>query len=280
MKFLRLTLAIGLGLGLAVACGPETNGADGADATEGAAGARADDVPVSTAGGDEETAPLGAVRGVVRDARTDRPVPEALVSAGDFRTAADASGGYVLPPLPQGSVTVVAYRRGFRPDSATAAVKAGGSSVVDLSLEPAAPPCCTLAGDWSGRFVLDSAGIGSRPTAREAEGELRLDDAGDEGREATSRVAAGAGSSALNFGPLLGIDIAGAVGDVEGVVFNDDSVAVTLLPRFGDWAIELRGRQVADTIRGSWFQRASCCGAYGRFVLVRDSGEPSGGRGS
>lgn len=278
MNLLRLTLSIGLGL--AVACGPETDGADDRGVTERPAEARAGDAAVSTADGGDRVAALGAIRGVVRDARTDRPVPEALVSAGDFRTAADASGGYVLPPLPQGPVTVVAYRRGFRPDSVTAAVRAGGTSVVDLALAPAEPACCTLAGDWSGRFTLDSAGLDSRPAAREAEGRLSFEDTRDEGGEDADRVAAGSGSSELDFGPLLGIDIPGVVGEIEGVVFNDDSVAVTLLPRFGDWAIELRGRQAADTVRGSWFQRASCCGAYGSFVLVRDSGGRSGGRGS
>ncbi|MFW6084414.1 MAG: carboxypeptidase-like regulatory domain-containing protein [Gemmatimonadota bacterium] len=212
----------------------------------------------------------GAVRGVVRDARTDAPIGGAYVSAGGFSTSTDETGGYVLSPVAGGSTDVRAYLRGFRPDSTSATVRPGESVVVDLSLDPAEPPCCGLEGEWTAEFVLDSAGLNPSPGTRRLAGRLafRPDPPGD--ARSTSRIAVSTGTSELDFSSLLDGDLAGEVGTVAGEVFYGDSVAVTLQPRFGDWAVELRGLVEADTVRGDWFQRASCCGAYGHFVLVRE----------
>lgn len=279
MGFFRLTTVLGLllSVSLAAGCGPdeaevgderraEARGPAAVDRSEPESGPGADGI-------------RGALRGVIRDARTDRPLADALVSAGALGTATDAGGGFLMPGLSPGPVKVRAYRRGFRPESTTVVVAAGETSVADLPLIPADPPCCTLEGEWSGRFELDSAGLNSRPAARRIEGDLTFGDPGDADAGSGARVASATGSSRLDFAPLLGTDVQGVVGDIEGMVFAGDSVAITLLPRFGDWAIELRGRQAADTLRGSWFQRASCCGAYGRFVLVRDD-DGGAGRGS
>lgn len=281
MRLARLNGSLALALALvwtAGACGPDEDEVPAADTTR-AVEAVPDDTSPTRDEVREAVAP-GVVRGVVRDAQTGDPVAGVLVSAGDFGATSDASGGYALPPLPPGSVMLRAYRRGFVPESVEVVVNSGELTVTDLSLDASAGPCCELEGDWSARFTLDSAGLGSRPSARSLEGGLSFeadDDEADTG-EPGNRVERSSGTSDLDFGPLLGSDM-GAVGELEGTAFSHDSVAITLHPRFGDWAIELRGLQSADSIRGRWFQRASCCGAYGRFVLTRDE-STGAGRGS
>lgn len=266
MRIVRFSLVFGLGLALACGSGDETKDGDGSPA---ATAAVADT---------SEATPVGTVRGVVRDARSDRPIVGALVSAGEYGTSTDDAGAYLMSTLPPGPAKVRAYRRGFRSESTTVVVEAGMSVVIDLALAPADPPCCTLEGRWSGRFALDSAGLNSRPRTRSLEGTLTFETPEARGR-ADELVAEASGVTELDFGPLLGTDVPVNLGDIRGLVFHGDSVAITLLPRLGDWALELRGRQSADTIRGTWFQRASCCGAYGRFVLVRDDESDRAGRG-
>lgn len=259
---LRLvSLAVALGLAGIPGCAP-------ADSPEGENGSR-DAVSSRTT---DEGGPVatGAVRGVIRDARTDAPISGAHVSAGGFSTSTDDMGGYVLPLVPRGRVDVHAYLRGFRPESTSVTTRSGARTTVDLSLVPAEPPCCDLAGDWSAEFVLDSAGLNPPPGARRLTGRMSFRSDGAAAGGPAPRIAAATGSSGLDFSSLLAGDLAGEVGTLAGEVFHDDSVAITLQPRFGDWAIELRGRVAADTIRGNWFQRASCCGAYGHFLLVRD----------
>ena len=222
----------------------------------------------ASVGGEAGPGATGAVRGVVRDARTDAPVNGVHVSAGAFATSTDEMGRYVLPLVRRGEATVHAYLRGYRPDSATVLVRAGESADTDLALVPAAPPCCDLGGDWSAEFVLDSAGLNPAPGARTLIGQLTFERSPTGG--ASVRTAEATGRSGLDFSALLDGGLSGEVGAIAGEVFHGDSVAITLQPRFGDWAVELRGRIDADTVRGSWFQRASCCGAYGHFSLVRE----------
>ena len=80
-----------------------------------------------------------------------------------------------------------------------------------------------------------------------------------------------AGESRVDFASLLGPNV-GSEDSALGSVFSGDSVAITVVPRFADWGVEMLGRVSGDTIRGIWYQRASCCGAYGRFTLLRTAG--------
>lgn len=259
----------------AIACGPDEDEVPAADATSDVQGVPGGAAPAT----DEvrEAPPPGVVRGIVRSAQTGDPVEGALVSADEIGATTDASGNYALPPLPPGSLTVHAYLRGYVPESTQVEVGAGQLTNTDLSLDDAPAPCCELDGDWAARFTLDSAGLNARPSSRSLDGRLSFETE-DDGADPRRRVARSSGTSDLDFGPLLGSKV-GAVGELEAVAFSDDSVAITLFPRFGDWAIELRGLQSADSIRGSWFQRASCCGAYGSFVLTPRA-SPNSGRGS
>ena len=277
MRLVTMNRSLVLALAVVVtasACGPDedevpaTGAISDAEAASDGAPAVADEV--------RETSPSGIVRGIVRSAQTGDPVEGALVSAGDFGATTDVAGCYALPPLPPGSVMLLAYRRGFVPESTEVEVAAGRLINTNLSLDDAPSPCCELDGDWSARFTLDSAGLNARPSSRSLDGRLSFE--ADDAADAERRVARSSGASDLDFGPLLGSDV-GAVDELEALAFSDDSVAITLFPRFGDWAIELRGLQSPDSIRGSWFQRASCCGAYGSFLLTRDPSR-SAGRGS
>ncbi|MDH3298688.1 MAG: carboxypeptidase-like regulatory domain-containing protein [Gemmatimonadota bacterium] len=222
--------------------------------------------PDASSGPDSSVA-SGAIRGTVRDASTDRPVAGAEVSTGALGAISDATGAFGVAPLAAGPLKLRAYRRGFVPDSVTAIVTSGVTSLIDFSLVPAEPPCCRLDGVWSASFVLDSAGLNARPSSREASGELVFDGSMTDPGPADN-VFASTAESRIDFGRMLGADQTSAV-DGEGLVFGGDSVAITVVPRFADWGVELLGRFSADTIRGIWYQRASCCGAYGTFTLIR-----------
>ncbi len=219
----------------------------------------------------EEEAPApGAVRGTVRDASTDRPVAHAEVSAGALGASTDATGAYGVAPLPAGPLKLRVYRRGFVPDSVTAIVVPGVSSLIDFPLVPAEAPCCRLDGLWSAAFVLDSAGLNAQPSSREASGALAFNASATD-LEPVDNVLISTGESRIDFEPLLGAAESSG-GAAEGVVFGGDSVAITVVPQFADWGVELLGRLSADTVRGIWYQRASCCGAYGTFTLIRTAG--------
>lgn len=253
-------LSVVLGAAVFAACAPETEDAGAEGRTPEARSSPSDEaVPVAT----------GAIRGVIRDSRTDAPVSGVHVAAGGFSTSTDEMGEYVLPRVPHGRVAVDAYLRGFRPESTSVTVRPGESTAVDLSIAPSEPACCDLAGEWSAEFVLDSAGLNPPPGARRLTGRMAFQP-DHSGAGGASRVAAATGVSELDFSPLLYGILSGEVGAIAGEVFHGDSVAITLQPRFGDWAIELRGQVAGDTVRGNWFQRASCCGAYGHFELVHD----------
>jgi len=209
---------------------------------------------------------VGGARGTVRDALTDEPIGGAHVSAGDLGTLADDNGEFGVAPLPPGSLEVVAYRRGFIQESLTVIIESGVSILVHVPMLPAKPPCCELNGLWSGAFVLDSAGLNGVPTSRDVSGELVFDSPAVTATE--EQVWHFGGRSQVEFRTLLGTD-SDVLEDAEGLVFDGDSVAITVVPRFGDWGLEMLGRVTADTIRGIWYQRASCCGAYGTFILTR-----------
>ncbi|MGI9039395.1 MAG: carboxypeptidase regulatory-like domain-containing protein [Gemmatimonadota bacterium] len=283
---MRLIPAVGFaGIAFAVACQPSADQAATDQAAEGTGG--------GTRGTSVRAGRRGEVRGVVRDAETERPLDGAWISAGDLGADTDATGSYALTLLPPGPTKVRAYRRGFRAESVTVIVRAGDATTADFNLAPAPPPCCRLAGRWTVAFALDSAGLNARPSTRHLSGSVAFvavdsdraaesgetatatDSVGDTGRRPDmARSASATGRAAFDFAPLLGTGIDARVEELAGVVFAGDSVAITLIPRFGDWAIELLGRQEADTIRGDWFQRASCCGAYGTFVMTRDAAVP------
>lgn len=212
---------------------------------------------------------VGAVRGTVRDATTDNPLDGVQVSVGELGAMSDGTGSYGLAPLQPGSLTVRAYRRGFAPESVSARLDAGASMVIDFPLMPASPPCCDLTGVWTAAVALDSAGLNAAPASREAAGEIVFDALPAELQSLGVRQSEG--NSRVDFSSLLGPQL-GSEDNARGAVFAGDSVAITVVPRFADWGVELLGRISGDTVSGIWYQRASCCGAYGTFTLLRTAG--------
>ncbi|TFG64334.1 MAG: carboxypeptidase regulatory-like domain-containing protein, partial [Gemmatimonadales bacterium] len=212
----------------------------------------------------------GGIRGTVRDGFTDQPVSGAQISAGGFSVLTDDSGVYGVAPVSPGSLELAVYQRGFVQESITAIIESGVSTVIDFPLLPAEPPCCELGGLWTGEFVLDSAGLNVTPASRNVSGELVFDRLQAD-TSFGERVHQSRGRSRVEFQTLLGSDWS-VLEAAEGLVFDGDSVAITVVPRFADWGVEMLGRMSADTVRGIWFQRASCCGAYGTFTLIRTAG--------
>lgn len=210
---------------------------------------------------------VGGIRGTIRDAVTDEAVREAQVSTGDLSALTDDHGDYNLAPVSPGSLELAVYQRGFLPESLTAVIESGVSTLIDFQLVPSESPCCELDGLWLGEFVLDSAGLNVQPASRNVSGELVF-----EGRAVNSpisdRTNESVGESRIEFQTILGSEL-DVLEEAEGAVFGGDSVAITLVPKFADWGLEMLGRMHADTVHGIWFQRASCCGAYGTFTLIR-----------
>jgi hypothetical protein len=234
---------------LALACGSDTDSPEPAAVQEGPS--------------------VGAVRGTVRDATTDNPLEGVHVSAGGLGAMSDGTGSYGLAPLQPGTLAVLAYLRGFAPESVSVTIEPGVSMAIDFPLTPAAPPCCDLTGVWTAAVALDSAGLNASPASREAAGEIVFDVV--PGLSPSSGVRQSEGNSRVDFASLLGPEL-GSEDDARGAVFAGDSVAITVVPRFADWGVELLGRISGDTISGIWYQRASCCGAYGTFTLLRTAG--------
>lgn len=231
---------------LAVACAPDAAQPDAADL--------------------EESPAVGAVSGTASDGSTDTPLAGVQISAGEFGTRSDDTGEFGLASLRPGPLMVQAYKRGFVPESVTVIIEPGISDLIDFPMTPASPPCCDLMGIWSARVVLDSAGLNVTPAAREASGEIVFDGAHRD--PGSARVRLSAGASRVDFASLLGPQV-GSEDSARGSVFGGDSVAITVVPQFADWGVELLGRVSGDTVRGIWYQRASCCGAYGTFTLLR-----------
>jgi len=210
---------------------------------------------------------MGGIRGTIRDALTDEAVRGAQVSAGGVSAVTDDFGVYGVAPVSPGSLELAVYQRGFVPGSLTTVIEPGVSTLIDFQLVPSEAPCCELDGLWMGEFVLDSAGLNVQPASRNVSGELVFERRAVDS-SVSERTNNSVGESRVDFQTILGSDL-DVLDEAKGSVFGGDSVAVTLVPKFADWGLEMLGRMHADTVRGIWFQRASCCGAYGTFTLIR-----------
>lgn len=82
----------------------------------------------------------GRVQGVVLDAATKKPLPEAVVQLpGRNRILTEADGRFVIEAVEPGPVKVVASRTGYEPREQGGAVDKGGLLSLELAL-PALPP--------------------------------------------------------------------------------------------------------------------------------------------
>lgn len=229
------------------------------------------------------------VAGVVTDAQTGVPVGGVLVmvNPGFSMEVSDSAGAFAVEYLAPGRRKLVVERRGFLPLARVLEVRAGDSVRVDMALERAPAPCCTLDGTWEARFVLRTpAEMGPAPTDSVVTGTITFADSIPDPFRRRGRpdpyVAVSHGLSELDFSPFFGGRIArdvsttvfGGTGstfdrEATGVVFNGDSVDVTLIPRISHGGVSMEGAIEGDVIRGRWIQRAYAGGATGVFELRR-----------
>lgn len=244
----------------------------------------------SPATGDPDCRPIdGAWAVAIRlvDAVTSKPVTDAVGMTWSTLDAApsDSAGWLCIRVLPPGADSVEVSRPGYRSTILTVAGQRGELLIREVRMQRVPDPCCDLRGRWRITFNLDSASeFGPRPTSRSASGELALGPgilAPEVGDVVDSLVRTVRGLHEVDFHPFFGGPVAWSMStsvfgdgpdlmrEVMGRVPSGDSVSITFIPRMSHGSLSLSGRIRRDTIRGSWIQNAYCCGARGRFVMVR-----------
>jgi|WetSurMetagenome_2_1015567.scaffolds.fasta_scaffold80356_1 hypothetical protein len=233
------------------------------------------------------------IRGVVVDS-AGAPVPGVSLSADNLGGYSDSLGRFEIPYQEFGSVTVVAARLGYLPDSVDVVVRPPDTASIRVILARAPAPCCSLTGHWNMIFQLDSPGTGQQPVTRRVAGDIRFSGVIrlgwpylGEGAPSDPFVHTMGGLFDVDFGPFWGTQIApdvstSIVGPVTstfanealGRIFSDDSVEVDLIPRISHGGVSFGGRLRGDTMSGAWVQRAYCCGARGTVTMIRVSADP------
>lgn len=199
----------------------------------------------------------------------------------------DCDGEYAVLPFADGPHTITVNHRGYVSHTATVTFSKGITQRLDFALVAAPLPCCDLRGRWAIDLQLDSAAaLGDPPSARAAKGSLVFADSlrleWDRPSIPDSRFNSVNGRADIDltpfFGGPLGPDISRSMfgptdGDflreATGTVFSSDSVAIDLIPRISHGGLSLQGRLRGDSVTGKWYQRAYCCGAFGRFTMRR-----------
>lgn len=161
------------------------------------------------------------------------------------------------------------------------------ASTLALQLASQAP-----TGLWAVELWMDSAGaLGPRPTARYVRGQVAFDTLHAEtgtasnGQRWTRRYWPGRFSIDLKpfFGAQIGDDVSTTVfgpfdstssTEVEAESAIADTIHMNFIPRVSHGGITASGKLRGDTLVGTWHMRAYCCGAVGRFRMLRVSGAP------
>jgi Carboxypeptidase regulatory-like domain len=233
--------------------------------------------------------------GRVTLAGSGAPLPGVWVNTGPFGGETDSLGRYTVDRVEPGRVEVLFERRGYVEERRTYTAKSKRTDTMDVVLRLGQRACCQLSGRWSVRLDVDTPGIAARTMrSRTALGTLRF---GPEYPDPFAEVREAAQADTLNpvkdefgrfdidlavfFGGPYGRDVSTTVfggadstlfKEAAGAVFDGDSAEVHLIPRMSHGGIYMAGRVRNDTITGRWWQAAYCCGAMGRFVMVRDRG--------
>lgn len=166
----------------------------------------------------------GAIRGVVLDSASQRPIPGVQVSVTSSTLGAltDATGRYQINGVPAGARTLQARRVGYAPASRTVTVAAGDTTAVDFTLASVAAQLgeVVVVGYGTVRREqvstaiarVDASEITNTPTASldaalqgKAPGVQVIQNAGNPGNGITVRVRGSASLSASNQ-PLYVID--------------------------------------------------------------------------
>jgi hypothetical protein len=146
-------------------------------------------------------------------------------------------------------------------------------------------PAALIGPDWRVTFQLDSANrFISPPTGREVTGLIVLTDSAASDQAIVEARRGRVGRYRIDFTPFFGAPFAKDVStSVVGPTSNEDfltrvhwwisgrQLVVVLTPQMSHGPVAFFGRLYGDSIAGTWYQRAYCCGAYGRFVMRRAS---------
>jgi hypothetical protein len=100
----------------------------------------------------------GAIGGVVRDAATQNPIAEVLVTVDEGRrgNVTDTTGAYRIRQLRSGTYTVTVRRIGYQPRALTGVVvRAGGTTPLDITLDASPVQLDELAVEAAPDLLLD-----------------------------------------------------------------------------------------------------------------------------
>ncbi len=230
--------------------------------------------------------------GVVVEDSSGVPLVAVFVSGEYFGDITDSAGTFHVPYLNAGRHQLVAQRRGYEATIANVTIMPPESTVVSIRMHRAQKPRFELEGRWHLNLTLDSAGVNQKPSARHAEGDVVLSHRfpsqwGSVGL-VDPWVQTIEGQYELDLSPFWGQQVAADVSttvfgptgptfmkEASAATFNGDSLTIDFIPRVSHGGISLSGRLIhADSAVGTWYQRAYCCGAFGRFRLSRISPDP------
>lgn len=222
------------------------------------------------------------------DATTRLPVRDVGIWSGMSGARTDSLGFACLRDRAESPDTLHLWRRGYVEQEVEVRGRAGELVVRAIDFRRVAPPCCDLRGEWDLRLQLDTPGrMHPRPAARTTSGVVRLGPrilAPEEGDDLDSLVRPVRGLHEVDLSPFFGgpyatdvsTTVFGGSGgretlfkEVEALIAAGDSVEITIIPRMSHGGLSLTGRIRGDSIQGTWFQNAYCCGAVGRFVMIR-----------
>lgn len=234
----------------------------------------------------------GMAVGVVVEDSSGTPLAAVFVSSESRGSISDSAGTFHVPYLNAGRHQLVAQRHGYEATIANVTIMPPESTVVSIRMHRAQKPRFELEGRWHLELMLDSAGVNQNPSARHAEGDLvlshRFPSPWGQVGPVDPWVQTIEGLYELDLSPFWGQQVApdvsttvfGPTGpnfmkEASAATFNGDSLTIDFIPRISHGGISLSGRLIhRDTAVGTWYQRAYCCGAYGRFRLWRISADP------
>jgi hypothetical protein len=181
--------------------------------------------------------------------------------------------------------TLSVERRGYEAEHVVVRGRTGDVVHRELFLQRVPRPCCDLRSRWRITMLLEQAAdMYPNPSGRRTSGEVALGPhilAPEDGDDLDSLVLVRRGLHQVDFTPFFGGPVAPDVSrsvfgtgpdllhEVEATVTSGDSVEMTFIPRMSHGSISFNGRVIRDTVRGTWVQNAYCCGARGRFEMVR-----------
>lgn len=234
-----------------------------------------------------------AVNVVVRDSRTGRPLPNVWLADDEQFVVTDAKGWACLRSLTRLPESLVLTREGYQEAVLMLSGVAERSVRREVRMHRVDAPCCDLRGEWRIRLDLDSpSGQHPNPAGRHTSGTLRLETAFQTsmGEPIVDEIVRPViGRFDVDLAPFFGGPYAKDVSttvfgggpdllrEVSATVPHTDSVYLGFIPRMSHGGLSLSGRIRNDTIRGEWIQNAYCCGATGRFEMVRTAAYDSSG---